>query len=99
MNDTPSNPRGVFAMLRRGGELIRTIVGFGESVKSLKEKTEKLSERVDALQRDVDQQAGQIRILLQFVERSMDRTNEQRIDDAVKKALADRPAPKPKRKS
>jgi hypothetical protein len=77
-------------MLRRIGEVIRTILGLVESVAQLKEKNDALAAKVEELRREVDQQSGQIRVLLEFVRGALNDRVDQRAEAAARAVLAER---------
>jgi uncharacterized protein YhaN len=69
-----TNPEGpppgnvkVVPMLRRIGEVIRTIFRLVESVDQLKAKNEALTARMEELRRELDRQAAQVSVLMLFV--------------------------------
>jgi hypothetical protein len=87
----PPVPRGqnVVPMLRRIGEVVRTILGLVESVSQLKAKNDVLTIKIDELRREVDQQAGQIKVLMEFVRSALDDRVERRAEAAARAILAD----------
>jgi hypothetical protein len=60
----PPAPRrpNVIPMLRRIGDVVRTILGLVESVDQLKAKNDVLTTKVDQLRLEVAQQAGQLEV-------------------------------------
>jgi hypothetical protein len=96
----PPAPRrpNVVPMLRRIGEVVKTILGLVESVEQLKTKNDVLTAKVDELRREVDQQAGQVKVLLEFVRGALDDRIEKRAEAAARAVLAEREA-KPGTKS
>jgi hypothetical protein len=82
------NPN-VIPMLRRIGEVIKTILDVAESVSQLKAKNDVLTAKIDELRREVDQQAGQIRVLMEFVRSALDERVEKRAEAAARAILAD----------
>jgi hypothetical protein len=76
----PPAPRGpnVVPMLRRLGEAVKIIIGFVHSVEQLKRRNDVLATKVDELQRKIDQQAGQLEVLLRFVTGALDDRIEKR---------------------
>jgi hypothetical protein len=82
----PRKPN-VVPMLRRIGEVIKTILGLVDSVAQLKEKNDALTLKVDELQRQVDQQAGQVTVLLEFVRSALDDRVEKRAEAAARAVL------------
>jgi hypothetical protein len=85
-------------MLRRIGDAIRTILGLVDSVAQLKAKNDVLTAKVDELRREVDQQAGQVKVLMEFVRGALDDRVEQRAEAAARAVLAEldkRPGTKP----
>jgi hypothetical protein len=87
----PPAPRGpnVVPMLRRLGEAVRTIIGLVHSVEQLKNRNDVLTTKVDELQRKIDQQAGQLEVLLRFVSGALDDKIEKRAEAAARAAVAD----------
>jgi hypothetical protein len=75
-------------MLRRMGEAVKTIFGLVESVAQLKAKNDLLTAKVDELRREVDQQAGQLKVLMQFVQGALDDRVEKRAEAAARAVLA-----------
>ena len=84
----PRKPN-VVPMLRRIGEVVKTIFGLVESVAQLKAKNDVLTAKVDELRREVDQQAGQVRVLLEFVRRALNERVDKRAEAAARAVLAD----------
>jgi cell division protein FtsB len=76
-------------MLRRIGEVVRTILSLVESVAQLKAKNDVLSAQVDELRREVDQQAGQVKVLMEFVRSALDDRVEKRAQAAARAVLVD----------
>jgi hypothetical protein len=77
-------------MLRRVGKAVKLIFGLAESIAQLKAKNEALSVKVDEMRRDLDQQAGQVTVLIHFVQSALnDRVREQ-AEAAVRAILAER---------
>ena len=87
----PPAPRGsnVVPMLRRLGEAVKTIIGLVNSVEHLKSRNDALATKVDELQRKVDQQAGQVEVLLRFVIGALDDRIEKRAETAARAAVAE----------
>jgi hypothetical protein len=87
---TPEAPRksNVVPMIRRLGEAVRTILGLVHSVDQLKARNDVLTAKVDELQRKVDQQAGQLEVLLRFVVGALDDRIEKRAEAAARAVLA-----------
>jgi lipopolysaccharide biosynthesis regulator YciM len=79
----------VVPMLRRIGEVVKTIFGLVESMEHLKAKNDGLTSKVDELSREVYQQAGQIRVLLEFVKGALDDRVEKRAEAAARAVLAE----------
>lgn len=76
-------------MLRRMGEAVRTILDLTDSVEELKKKNGALTATVSELRRDVDQQAGQIHVLLEFVRNALDDRVDRRAEAAARAVLAE----------
>jgi len=64
------------------------IFGLVESVDQLKAKHDVLSAKVDELRREVDQQAGQVKVLMQFVQSALNDQVERRAEAAARAVLA-----------
>ncbi len=79
----------VVPMLRRIGEVVRTVFGLVESVEQLKAKNETLTAKVDELRREIDQQTGQVKVLLEFVRGALDDRVEKRAETAARAVLAE----------
>jgi FtsZ-binding cell division protein ZapB len=87
----PPAPRrtNVFPMLRRMGEAVKTIFDLVDAVEQLKRKNDSLTAKVDELRREVDQQAGQIRVLLGFVRGALDDRIQRRAEAAARSVVAE----------
>jgi hypothetical protein len=87
----PPAPRkqNVVPMLRRIGEVVGTILSLVDSVAQLKAKNDILTAKVDELRREVDQQAGQVKVLIEFVRSALDDRVEKRAQAAARAVLAD----------
>ena len=87
----PPAPRSqnVVPVLRRMGEAVKMIFGLVESVEQLRAKNAVLTAKVDELRREVDQQAGQVMVLMQFVRSALDDRVEKRAAAAARAVLAD----------
>src|ERR1700704_2485461 len=72
---------------RRVGELIRNILRLERSVEALKKENKELDQRVGTLQRQVDEQAGQLKVLLDFVNKALDERVETRAEEASIRAF------------
>ena len=99
----PPAPRGpnVVPMLRRIGEVVKTILGLVRSMEQLKARNDVLTTKVDELQRKIDQQAGQVEVLLRFVAGALDDRIEKRAEAAARAVLAElakKPRKKPSKK-
>ena len=79
----------VVPMLRRIGEVVKTILGLVDSVAELKAKNDALSASVEELRREVDQQAGQIRVLIEFIRDALDERVEKRAEAAARAIVAE----------
>ena len=75
-------------MLRRIGEVVSTILSLVESVAQLKAKNDVLTAKIDELRHEVDQQAGQIKVLIEFVRGALDDRVEKRAQAAARAVLA-----------
>jgi cell division protein FtsB len=76
-------------MLRRIGEMVGTILSLVDSVAQLKAKNDILTAKVDELRREVDQQAGQVKVLIEFVRSALDDRVEKRAQAAARAVSAD----------
>lgn len=72
---------------RRLGEFIRNILRLERSVETLKQQNIELDRRVATLQRQVDEQAGQLRVLLDFVNKALDERVDTRAEEASVRAF------------
>jgi predicted RNase H-like nuclease (RuvC/YqgF family) len=72
---------------RRIGEFIRNILRLERSVEALKKENRELEQRVGTLQRQVDEQAGQLRVLSDFVSKALDERVESRAEEASIRAF------------
>lgn len=68
---------------RRVGDFLRSIMGLESSVASLKKQVSDLERRVDDLQRVGDRQAGQLKVLTEFVRGALD----DRMQGRIRRAL------------
>jgi len=93
---------------RRIGEFIRNILRLERSVEALKKENSELDQRVAALQRQVDEQAGQSKVILDFINKALDERVEARAEEASIRAFERMASiaglklgkrPRPKRKS
>jgi len=57
---------------RRFGEFVRNILRLERSVEALKKENAELDARFAALQRQFDEQTGQLAVLLEFVNKALD---------------------------
>lgn len=74
---------------RRIGEFIGSVVALQSSVETLKENVASLQEKVETLQRQSDDQAGQIKVLVEFIRGTLDN----RIKGQISRALDARSGP------
>ena len=82
-DDTPPDTMRRFPFsLKRIGEFIARVWRVERDVASLTKRCEKIEERTEALQRQLDNQTGQLKQLAAFVHQSID----QRIDIQAEKA-------------
>ena len=72
---------------RRVGEFIRNILRLERSVESLRVENKELDQRVAALQRQVDEQSGQLKVLLDFINKALDERVESRAEEASIRAF------------
>ena len=89
--DTPPEPRSgtVVSLLRRIGEAARLIFGLVDSVDQLKAKNEALTKRFNELRRDFDEQAGQVKVLMQFLQSALNDRMRVEAEAAVRAILAE----------
>ena len=71
---------------RRIGEFIRNVLTLERTIEALKKDNQRLDERVDILQRQVDDQTGQLKVLMEFVRGALD----DRIESRIRRALDER---------
>ncbi len=90
---------------RRIGEFVRNILRLERSVEALKAENKELDQRVGVLQRQVDEQAGQLKVLLDFVNKALDERVASQAEEAAIRAFERMasaaglsPAKKPRRK-
>ena len=83
-SETESDP---LLSWRRIGEFVRNILRIERSVEALKKENQEFEQRVSALQRQVDEQAGQLRVLLEFVNKALDERVASRAEEAAIKAF------------
>jgi predicted RNase H-like nuclease (RuvC/YqgF family) len=76
-----------FLSWRRIGEFVRNILRLERSVEALKKENKELDGRVITLQRQVDEQAGQLKVLLDFVNKALDERVESRAEEAAIRAF------------
>jgi len=72
---------------RRIGEFVRNILRLERSVESLRKENSELDQRVGALQRQVDEQTGQLKVILDFVNKALDDRVEARAEEASIRAF------------
>ncbi len=72
---------------RRFGEFIRNILRLERSVEALKKENAELDRRFAALQRQFDEQTGQLTVLLEFVNKALDERVESRAEEAAIRAF------------
>jgi predicted RNase H-like nuclease (RuvC/YqgF family) len=87
--DKPPGPAEVGPGLpswRRLGEFIRNVLSLEHTVEVLKKDNRELHARLNALQRQFDDQAGQLKTLMEFVRGALD----DRIEGRIRRALEER---------
>ena len=72
---------------RRFAEFIRNVLRLERSVEALKKENAELDQRIGALQRQFDEQTGQLRVLLDFVNKALDERVESRAEEAAIRAF------------
>ncbi|HEX9905232.1 MAG TPA: hypothetical protein VGA77_09735 [Propylenella sp.] len=72
---------------RRIGEFVRNILRLERSMEALSVENRELDQRVGALQRQVDEQAGQLKVMLDFINKALDDRVEARAEDAAIRAF------------
>jgi chaperonin cofactor prefoldin len=72
---------------RRIGEFVRNVLRLERSVEALKKENGELNQRVGALQRQVDGHAGQLKVLVDFVNKALDERIESRAEEASIRAF------------
>lgn len=87
----PPAPRrpNVIPMLRRIGDVVRTVLGLVESVDQLKAKNDVLTTKVDQLRLEVAQQAGQLEVLLKFISGALNAQVDKRAEAAARAIIAE----------
>ncbi len=68
---------------KRFGEFIRNILRLERSVDALKRENADLDQRLAALQRQFDEQTGQLSVLVEFVNKALDERVESRAEEAA----------------
>jgi len=71
----------------RIGDFVLNVLRLEGAVESLKKENVELDRRVLALQRQVDEQAGQLRILSEFVNKALEESVKRRAEEAAVRAL------------
>jgi hypothetical protein len=78
-NDAPQAPEGedadwkkIFSSLRRPGEVFSKILKLQETVDALKHENALMRGQIETMQRQIDQQDGQLRVLGEFVRMAVD---------------------------
>jgi hypothetical protein len=65
----------------------------------LKQQNKELDQRISVLQRQLDEQTGQLKVLLDFVNKALEERIDSRVEDAVKRSrVKTRSHPSPKRR-
>lgn len=72
---------------RRIGEFVRNVLRLERSVEALKNENSELNRRVGTLQRQVDDQAGQLKVLVDFVNKALDERVDSRAEEASIRAF------------
>lgn len=72
---------------RRIGEFVRNVLRLERSVEALKQENAELNQRVGALQRQVDEQAGQLKVLVDFVNNALGERIDSRAEEASIRAF------------
>jgi hypothetical protein len=72
---------------RRLGEFVRNILRLERSVEALKAENTELDQRIGTLQRQLDEQTGQLTVLLDFVNKALDERVESRAEEAAIRAF------------
>ncbi len=72
---------------RRIGEFIRNILRLERSVEALRTENKELDQRVSALQRQLDEQTGKLKVLTDFVSKALDERIEARAEEASIRAF------------
>jgi hypothetical protein len=76
-------------MLRRIGEAVKTIFGLVESVDQLKAKHDVLAADVEMLRRELERQAGQVSVLMEFVHDALNKHMRREAEAAARTAIAE----------
>jgi predicted RNase H-like nuclease (RuvC/YqgF family) len=72
---------------RRFGEFIRNVLRLERSVEALKKENGELDQRIKALQRQFDEQTGQLKVLADFVNKALDERVESQAEEAAIRAF------------
>jgi regulator of replication initiation timing len=73
----------VFATWKKISEFVADVVHLKRSVATLTEQNKRLDEEIARLQRQVDEQGGQIKVLVEFVQTSLRNEIETRAERAA----------------
>lgn len=74
---------------RRVGQFVRNLLTLESSVERLRADNRDLKQRLDALQRQVDGQAGQLATIMEFIRGAFDDRIESRIRQALERGRSE----------
>jgi hypothetical protein len=84
---SPKQPKRHFPSWDQIGDFVLSTIQLKRSVDALKDENRKLDERIAAMQRQLDEQTGQLRILSEFVNKAMEERVEARAEEAAVRAF------------
>lgn len=73
--------------LRRIAEFIRNVLRLERNIESIKQENQFLKDRIETMQRQLDEQSGQLKVLVDFVTRSLDDKVAARAEEAAIRAF------------
>jgi hypothetical protein len=85
--ELPKGSENALPSWRRVGEFVRNVLRLERSVEALKKENAELDRHVSTLQRQVDDQAGQLKVLVDFVNKALDERVDSRAEEASIRAF------------
>ncbi len=91
-NEAPQQPetetdQWKFPSLRRIGDFVSNVLQLERNIASLKEDNKRLREELKAIQRQVNEQEGQLKVLLTFVQTALHEQVDSRAERAAVRAV------------